>query len=100
VSNKQNDITERTSVIESGMQHLPEAACADLSALPSVGIARAEWDGIEGLALSEVLASPVVEGQPALKLIVAAVSGRHRLGIAFRGVVTRSDLSSDGLDES
>jgi hypothetical protein len=86
VSDKQNDIAERTSVTESGTQHLPEAACADLSALPSVGIARAEWDGIEGLALSEVVASPVVEGQPALKLIVAAVSGRHRLGIAFRGL--------------
>src|ERR1700681_2485167 len=68
------------------MQHLPEAACADLSALPSVGIAHAKWDGIEGLALSEVVASPVVEGQPALKLIVAAVAGRHRLGIAFRGL--------------
>lgn len=68
------------------MQHLPEAACTDLPALPSVGSASAEWDGIEGLALSEVLVSPVLEGQPALKLIVAAVSGRHRLGIAFRGL--------------
>ena len=86
MSNKQNDIAGRTSVVESGMQNLPEATCADLSALPPVGIARAEWDGIEGLALSEVLASPVVEVQPALKLIVAAVSGRHRLGIAFRGL--------------
>ena len=32
-------------------------------------------DGIEGLALSEVVASPVVEGQPALKLIVASREG-------------------------
>ena len=67
------------------MQHLAEAACADLSALPRLELRMPNGMALRGLALSEVVASPVVEGQPALKLIVAAVSGRHRLGIAFRG---------------
>jgi len=56
-----------------------------LPALNAVGTDTSQWDGIDGLALAEIAASSVVEGQPVLKLVATPSPGRHRLGIAFRG---------------
>lgn len=56
----------------------------NLPALPPIGTAIAQWDGIEGLALAGVAPSPAVKGHPALDLIATATPGRHRLGVTLR----------------
>jgi hypothetical protein len=64
--------------------HATQTTCDNLPALPPVGTAIAQWDGIEGLALAAVAPSPVIKGQPALDLIATATLGRHRLGVALQ----------------
>jgi hypothetical protein len=61
-----------------------QTTCDNLPALPSVGTAIAQWDGIEGLVLAGVAPSPAGEGHSALDLVATATPGRHRIGVAFR----------------
>ena len=71
-------------IIKIAAPHTTQTSCDNLPALPPVGTAIAQWDGIEGLALAGVMPSPVVKGHPALDLIATATPGRHRLGVALR----------------
>lgn len=77
--------TECASVVAAASRP-PVATCGHPLSLPALGTPSAQWDGLEGLALSGFAPSPVVDGQPALQLRVTPATGRHRLGIAFKGL--------------
>jgi hypothetical protein len=70
---------------QAAAQPVKAATALDLlPKLPDAGAYQLGWDGIQGLAVTELGLAPVTTMQP-LNLVVAALPGRHRLGIRIRG---------------
>jgi hypothetical protein len=51
------------------------------------GLGTPAWDGIDGLKIAEVGPPAIVKHQPRLELVPTREIGRHRLGVAFKGLV-------------
>lgn len=66
----------------------PQTTTMDLPALSAHPVGTPAWDGIEGLRLKEIKSSSVVEGQPTIELAATRNNSRHRLGIAFRQLIS------------
>jgi hypothetical protein len=64
-----------------------KATIQNLPELRVHGIGTPAWDGIDRLKIAEVGPSSIVRQQPRLELVPTRENGRHRLGVAFKGLV-------------